>query len=51
MSDFAALPLAGAAVALRRADDAGKIEGLVVGDLPAWVPLLRELSEPRAAGR
>ena len=41
---FAALPLAGAAVALRRADDSGKVEGLVVGDLPSWVPLLRGLS-------
>ena len=51
VSDFAALPLAGAAVALRRADDSGKIEGLVVGDLPSWVPLLQGLSEPRAAGR
>ena len=51
VSDFAALPLAGAAVALRRADDSGKLEGLVVGDLPSWVPLLRGLSEPRAAGR
>ena len=48
---FAALPLAFAALALRRADDGGKVEGLVVGDLPSWVPLLRGLSERGAAGR
>ena len=30
------------AVALRRADDCGKVEGVVVGDLAGWVPLLRE---------
>ena len=42
---FAALPLATAAVALRRADDSGKVEGLVVGDLGSWVPLLRGLTE------
>jgi predicted HD phosphohydrolase len=48
---FAALPLASAATALRRADDGGKVEGLVVGDLLSWVPLLRGLSEQHAAGR
>jgi predicted HD phosphohydrolase len=45
-SAFEALPLASAATALRRADDNGKVEGLVVGDLCSWVPLLRGLSEP-----
>ena len=41
---FGALPLAPAAVALRRADDSGKVEGLVVRDLGHWVPLLQGLS-------
>ena len=50
-SAFATLHLAGAAVALRRADDSGKVEGLEVGDLSSWVPLLRALSERGAAGR
>ena len=51
VADFAALPLASGAIALRRADDSGKVEGLVVGDLPSWVPLLRWLSERGAADR
>jgi len=42
---FEGLPLATTAVALRRADDAGKAEWLEVRDLGSWVPLLRELSE------
>ncbi len=33
------------AVTLRRADDCGKAEGLVVRDLDHWVPILRQLSE------
>ena len=41
---FGALPLAPAAVALRRADDSGKVEGLVVRDLGHWVPSCRALS-------
>jgi len=41
---FGALPLAPAAVALRRADDRGKVEGLVVRGLGHWVPLLQGLS-------
>ena len=41
---FAMLALAPAAVALRRADDSGKVEGLVVRDLGHWVPVLRGLS-------
>ena len=41
VSAFEALPLAPAAVALRRADDSGKVDGLVVRDLGRWVPLLR----------
>jgi len=48
---FAALPLASAATALRRADDSGKVEGRVVGDLSSWVALLRGLSERGAADR
>ena len=46
---FLALPWASDAVTLRRADDSGKVEGLVVGDLASFIPLLR--SEPAAAGR
>jgi predicted HD phosphohydrolase len=47
---FEALPLAGPAVSLRRADDGGKVEGLVVGDLRSWVPILRGLSQAGAGG-
>jgi predicted HD phosphohydrolase len=48
---FPARPCAAEAVALRRADDSGKVEGLVVGDLAGWVPLLQDLSRrPRAIG-
>ncbi len=42
---FEDLPLAGAAIALRRADDAAKTEWPEVRDLGSWVPLLRELSD------
>jgi predicted HD phosphohydrolase len=45
---FLARPSAADAVALRRADDSGKVEGLVVGNLASWVPLLQEVS--RRAG-
>jgi len=41
---FRARPWAADALALRRADDAGKVEGLEVAELAHWVPLLRELS-------
>jgi predicted HD phosphohydrolase len=47
---FAALPLAPAAAALRRADDGAKVEGLVVQDLGSWVPIVRGLSERGARG-
>jgi predicted HD phosphohydrolase len=33
------------AVTLRRADDGGKADGLVVDGLDGWVPLLRQVSE------
>ena len=46
---FLALPWASDAVTLRRADDSGKVEGLVVGDLAGWAPLLRELSRRTGA--
>jgi predicted HD phosphohydrolase len=36
------------AVTLRRADDSGKVEGLVVRDLASWAPLLHAVS--RRAG-
>ncbi len=45
---FLARPWATDAVALRRADDSGKVGGLVVGNLASWVPLLQEVS--RRAG-
>ncbi len=45
---FLAGPWAADAVALRRADDSGKVGGLVVGNLASWVPLLQEVS--RRAG-
>jgi predicted HD phosphohydrolase len=46
---FLAQPWATDAVTLRRADDSGKVGGLVVGDLSSWTPLLRQLC--RRAGR
>jgi predicted HD phosphohydrolase len=49
---FLARPWAADAVNLRRADDSGKVEGIVVGDLAGWVPLLRGVSRgARATGR
>jgi len=47
---FVSQPFAADAVTLRRADDSGKVEGLVVRDLGHWLPLLRELSERGGAG-
>jgi predicted HD phosphohydrolase len=49
VADFLAQPWAEDAVTLRRADDSGKVQGLVVGDLARWVPLLQELSRPTGA--
>ena len=46
---FVTLPRAADAVALRRADDSGKVEGLAVAGLDRWVPLLRSLSGQGAA--
>jgi predicted HD phosphohydrolase len=48
---FLARPWAADAVTLRRADDTGKVGGLVVGDLDSWVPLLQELSRRAGASR
>ena len=45
---FLAAPYAREAVTLRRADDSGKVEGLVVGDLSRWTPLLCDIA--RRAG-
>jgi predicted HD phosphohydrolase len=47
---FVRLPLAGDAVTLRRADDHGKAEGLVVHPLAWWVPRLRAVSEMAGRG-
>jgi predicted HD phosphohydrolase len=41
---FEALPLFGDAVALRRADDRGKVEGLVVDGLAAWMEVVRRVA-------
>ena len=49
VATFLARPWAADAVTLRRADDSGKVEGVVVGDLASWVPLLRELSRQSGA--
>ena len=46
---FLARPWATDAVTLRRADDSGKVEGLVVRDLASWLPLLQGVA--RQAGR
>jgi predicted HD phosphohydrolase len=43
-SSFLDSPWAADAVTLRRADDGGKVDGLEVGRLDDWVPLLRKLS-------
>lgn len=43
-STFLAAPYARDAVMLRRADDSGKVEGLVVGDLSSWIPTLRDVA-------
>lgn len=42
---FLGRPWASEAVTLRRADDRAKVEGLGVGALEQWVPLLRHVSE------
>lgn len=43
-SRFEALPLFGDAVALRRADDRGKVDGLVVDGLAAWMEVVRRVA-------
>lgn len=43
-SRFEALPLFGDAVALRRADDRGKVDGLVVDGLTAWMEVVRRVA-------
>ncbi len=48
---FLALPWAADAVALRRADDSGKVDGLEVPELPHWVPLLHRVGELAAGTR
>ena len=45
---FLAQPWAADAVTLRRADDSGKVEGLVVRDLASWAPFLQAVG--RRAG-
>ena len=42
---FLRRPWADDAVTLRRADDGGKVDGLAVGALEGWVPLLGQVSE------
>jgi predicted HD phosphohydrolase len=43
-SAFEASPLFGAAVALRRADDRGKVDGLAVDDLAVWISAVRRVA-------
>jgi predicted HD phosphohydrolase len=43
-AEFLRRPWARDAVTLRRADDSGKVDGLVVGDLAGWVDLLGAVS-------
>jgi len=47
---FLRRPWAPDAVTLRRADDGGKADGLVVGGLEGWVPLLVQVSELSGRG-
>ncbi|MEU7409128.1 HD domain-containing protein [Streptomyces sp. NPDC042638] len=50
-ADFEAHPDFPAAIALRRADDAGKVVGLPVGSLESWRPVVRRVAAGgRAAG-
>jgi predicted HD phosphohydrolase len=46
---FMAHPLAADAVRLRRADDNGKVDGIVVKGLEEWAPVLRRVSEAHGA--
>ena len=48
---FLALPWAGDAVTLRRADDSGKVEGLEVRDLHTWATLLQQVTRSAASSR
>jgi predicted HD phosphohydrolase len=41
---FLAQPFAADAVTLRRADDSGKVEGVMVGGLDSWAPLLHDIA-------
>ena len=47
---FSARPWAADALALRRADDSAKVEGLEVSGLARWAALLRDLSDQAGAG-
>jgi len=46
---FSVLPLAAGALALRRADDGGKADGVVVAGLSAWVPVLERVAKAHAS--
>jgi len=50
-ASFRARPGAADSLALRRADDGGKVEGLEVAGLAHWIPLLRALSGESGARR
>jgi predicted HD phosphohydrolase len=45
LSNFEASPLFQSAVALRRADDRGKVDGLVVDDLAVWMAVVRRVAD------
>ncbi len=51
LAAFARLPEAGAALRLRRADDAAKVPGRDVPELAAWRPLLDDLARSAGGGR
>ncbi len=44
VATFLAAPFARDAVTLRRADDSGKVEGRVLGDLSSWAPRLHDVA-------
>jgi predicted HD phosphohydrolase len=48
---FLAQQWAADAVTLRRADDSGKVDGVVVPDLASWMPLLRDVARREGPAR
>jgi predicted HD phosphohydrolase len=48
LAAFERLPEAQDALTLRRADESGKVDGLAVGSLTDWIPLMRRVSDAAA---